>query len=197
MPVAVPSSVPGQSYTLKAYSSDLVYNIWNTQLYRYDNTTLLSMPIFNFASFDKFSIKSRGDRIVVAAANTQSIAGGYVQANYTVFVLEYLNANATLVDNFTIDGAMELANGTGFFLFVSPRLTKLGIVYVNATQNLTVLAKHINYRQQNATSLNFQNLNRIKDTVAIIDYVKEFSMSDEFIVIKNISLYNSSASAYP
>ena len=175
--VTTPSS-GGVNYTIQAYSADLIYSIWNNSLYRYDSATTSYLSIFDLGSFNKFSIKSRGDRIVVAAANTQNLPGGYVQANYTLFVLEYFNGSATLVDNFTINGVMELANGTGFFLFVSPRLTKLGIVYVNATFNLTVVAKHINYRQQNATSLYFQNLNRIKDTVAIIDYVKEFSMSD-------------------
>ena len=152
--VTTPSS-GGVNYTIQAYSADLIYSIWNNNLYRYDGANISYLPIFNLGSFNKFTIKSRGDRIVVAAANTQNIPGGYVQANYTVFVLEYLNGNATLVDNFTINGVMELTNGTGFFLFISPRLTKLGIVYVNATLNLTVMAKHINYRQQNATSLYF------------------------------------------
>lgn len=169
--VNLPSS-GGVNYTIQAYSADLIYSIWNNNLYRYDRANITYIPIFNLGVFDKFSIKSRGNRILVTGANTMNISGGNVLANYTVFILEDLNGNTTLVDNFTILGVVELANGTGFFTFVSPRLTKLGIVYVNTLFNITVLAKHINYRRQNVTNLHFQNLNLVRDTVAIIDYVK-------------------------
>jgi len=60
------------------------------------------------------------------------------------------------------------------------------------------MAKHIDYYQNKLINLTFSNLTETMHTATGIDYSREFSISDEFVVVKNVSKYANGAShPYP
>ena len=83
----------------------------------------------------------------------------YLNANLTFFILKEMGSGttATLVSNFTYRNVLMYANGTGVEWFISPRLTKFGIIYVNTSLQLIVIGKHIDFNNNNVTDLVIQN----------------------------------------
>ena len=182
----------------KAISHDLTLAIWDNHLYGYDISTQSYAPLFTLAVADRYVIKNHGPRAVVASIVSHQVSVGVLSSNYTFSVFDLSRKGSqSLIGNFSIYGAVELANGTGLEYFISPKVTKVGVGFQQQA-SFIVMAKHIDYYQNKLVNLTFNNLTDTIQTAIGIDYQREFSLSDEFVVIKNVSKYANGAShPYP
>ena len=96
----------------------------------------------------------------VAPLSNQLITSNIV--NY-ILVDRGGNNSAKLVGTFPANNVLLNQYGQGLIFVTSPRLTKIGLVYVSSTDNTTIvlIAKHINYATDTITDLFFQNVNTL------------------------------------
>ena len=113
----------------------------------------------------------------VAPLNTSLLISASI-VNY-ILVDKGGNNSAKLVGTILANNVTLDQNGSGLIFVTSPRLTKLGMVYVSSLDFRTtvIVAKHINYATDTIVDLFLQNVNTFYETITnFTNY--GFAMSD-------------------
>lgn len=100
----------------QAISHDLNFAVYGNTLHTFamDNGTAYYAPLLGLPTADRYIIKNRGRKVVIASANSSSVAPGILSSNYTFQVLDISQGRSkAMMGNFSIEGAIEQASGAG------------------------------------------------------------------------------------
>ena len=180
--VEVPSNT-----TPKAFSDDLRYGVWINHVYRWTNLSVYYSPIATLAVFDQYFIKSVFDRPTVAGRVSSAPSGGFIFSNYTLYTYRFNGVVLELVYTVSLTNVKEVAGGNGLDFRLSPSGDKLFIAYNDSLGVFNLIAKKIDYANKIVTDLVFDNIQPFTDTAAVSDLTNEWDVTNEFMVIKNVT----------
>ena len=110
-----------------------------------------------------------------------------MSATFNAYILHVKASGAVLIETVTIAGVTEAT--TPFEIKVSPQATKIVLYYelINGTSGLT--ARHVDYSADTTLPLQWDHPAEFSQLVKGINKTKEFVLSENFLVVRNASLF--------
>ena len=196
-------TLPTQNSTTNpklASTNDLIFSIWNHTVYHYNASTRAYQSAFNFSQgFMSYQIHSYRNRVIVVGKVTVPIPNmpTLQLSNYTFFAFNFRGQTLIPVGNYTAANVTELINQTNLVYFTSPRLSKVGMYFAKllpSGQTMEVVeGLNIDYGRNRLFNMTIENMTELTALLRTIKYVyREVDMSEEFLVLKNVTAFNAS-----
>lgn len=173
--------------TPKAYTNDFRYVVWDFNVYRWTNLSVYYSPIATVGLFDQYFIKSVFDRTTVAGRVSSAPVGGMISSNYTFYTYRFNGVIMELVYTVSLTNVTEFQSGTSLDFRISPNGNKLFIAYNDSNGAFKTISKYIDYANKAATDLVWDNQQPFLDTGALSYLPNEWDITEEFIIIKNVT----------
>ena len=179
-------------WNLQAQSKDLLFMVSGSKLYRFNKYTYNVEQLYSLPVKDNYTIYGWGDRVVVSMF-TQNIYDSssfpvIYSSDYQIYVLHYKGNGTSLVAQMSINGVKE-NSVESLKLAVSPNVTKILIPYENVNGTKGLIAKNIDFNQDSARDMTFENRNDFENFVSGVNVTSEICMGDNYMVIRNGSKF--------
>ena len=163
------------------------------KLYRYSKTQSSFVQIYTLPSYLRYEVKNYKDKVVVAAVNSfvqnNSTSPHTNSSSYFIYAFQLNSTSASITTMINVTGVKE--QGRLADVLVSPKLTKIAIVYEDLNGTRNVMAKHVGSSYSDVLDLQFGTLkSQFLETVNGVDKKKEISFGDAFMVVRNGSRFN-------
>lgn len=189
MPVALPAG-----WNWQAYSDDLTIAISANKLYQYNKTLSAYQELYTFPTYLRYEVKNYQDRVVVAAVNSvvsdSTTNPPTNSSSYSIYAFQISSSGAVITTMVNATGVKEQKSLA--IVLVSPKLSKIAIVYEKLDGSKDVIAKHVGYGQAGVLTLQFNNPTQFLDTAFGVNKKSEIAFGDSFLVVRNGSKYNQS-----
>lgn len=156
-------------------------------MHRWTNLSVYYSPVATLNVFDSYFLKEVNDRTTVVGRTASAPSGGFVFSNYTVYTYRFNGVVCELVYTVNLTNVKEIDGGRGLDFRITTAGNKLFVAYNNSAGVFTVIAKHIDYANKVATDLVFDNDKPLLDTGKVSDLKNEWDVTEQFMVIKNVS----------
>ena len=163
------------------------------KLYRYDKTQLGYVQVYSLPSYLRYEVSGYQDRVVVAAANSfvnnSSTSPPINSSSYFIYAFQLNSSSASITTMINVTGVKE--QGRLADVLVSPKLTKIVVVYESLNGTMNVMAKHIGSSYNNTFDLQFGNIkSQFLETIKNVNKSQEIAIGDSFIVVRNGSRFD-------
>jgi hypothetical protein len=166
---------------VQAITADMNYGISQNNLYRYNKNLFQYDLIYSFPSYQNYTIRNSGIRIMVTGFNS-----GTNYTNLTTYIFNDQSSGLALITKFLIQSYSQTDISS------SPLLTRMGCGYQDGAGRSNIIAKYIDYSANKAVDLTFQDPVHFFTTVQGMRADYELDFNDYFLIARNGSSYNSS-----
>ena len=190
------------TWTIQAVSYDLNYVVASDKLWVYNSQTFQFETIYTFLALPqtrKYSIRNTGGRILVwtrieIITDLTNATGLYViTSGIQVYMFHHDPTAATKLTLIGVTNAVTHVEqlpdpNSKFGVLSSPQLSKIGFGYFDPSTNTTdVIAKHIDFNNNQWYDLKFSQPQRFLTTIQHIDIQTEIDFNDFYLVARNAS----------